>query len=105
MRLDDFSEAVNVDPELVAWDLVRGKQPDDTMVVVKCLRDGQYVRFKLSAVIENDWETLRRLALGELDLQPLDVVTRVVGYYSRVSNWNASKVGELKDRRNGDYSI
>jgi hypothetical protein len=30
-------------------------------------------------------------------------VTRIVGYYSRVSNWNASKIGELRDRQNGNY--
>lgn len=30
-------------------------------------------------------------------------VTRIVGYYSRVSNWNSSKIGELADRRKGVY--
>lgn len=30
-------------------------------------------------------------------------ITRVVGYYSRVDNWNLSKIGELKDRQRGDY--
>ena len=29
--------------------------------------------------------------------------TRIVGYYSGVSNWNASKIGELRDRAKGDY--
>ncbi|MGQ3683703.1 MAG: hypothetical protein ACUBOA_01570 [Candidatus Loosdrechtia sp.] len=32
-------------------------------------------------------------------------VTRIVGYYSRVSNWNKSKVGELHDRHMGRYSV
>lgn len=32
-------------------------------------------------------------------------VTRIVGYYSRVSNWNKSKLGELKDRHHGNYSV
>jgi ribonucleoside-triphosphate reductase len=32
-------------------------------------------------------------------------VTRIVGYYSRVNNWNKSKVGELKDRHRGNYSV
>jgi hypothetical protein len=30
-------------------------------------------------------------------------VTRIVGYYSRVDNWNKSKIGELRDRQNGRY--
>ncbi len=32
-------------------------------------------------------------------------VTRIVGYYSRINNWNLSKLGELKDRHKGDYSV
>ena len=32
-------------------------------------------------------------------------LTRIVGYFSRVNNWNKSKVGELKDRRAGNYSV
>ncbi len=32
-------------------------------------------------------------------------VTRIVGYYSRISNWNKSKIGELNDRHVGKYSV
>lgn len=32
-------------------------------------------------------------------------MTRVVGYFSRIHNWNKSKVGELKDRQRGNYSV
>jgi ribonucleoside-triphosphate reductase len=32
-------------------------------------------------------------------------LTRIVGYFSRVSNWNKSKHGELKDRQKGNYSV
>jgi len=32
-------------------------------------------------------------------------MTRVVGYFSRIPNWNKSKLGELKDRRKGNYSV
>lgn len=35
----------------------------------------------------------------------LQGVTRIVGYYSRVNNWNKSKVGELRDRANGQYGL
>jgi len=105
MKLDEFYKAVNVDPELVAWNLEDGGGADDVTAVVKCLRDEQYVKFKLPAVIENDWETLRALALGELDTAPLYHVTRVVGYYARIENMNQSKIGEIKDRRKGDYAI
>jgi len=32
-------------------------------------------------------------------------MTRIVGYFSRVDNWNKSKIGELKDRRRGRYTL
>ncbi len=32
-------------------------------------------------------------------------MTRIVGYFSRVNNWNKSKLGELKDRQEGNYKI
>mgnify|MGYP005647879417 CR=1 FL=1 len=32
-------------------------------------------------------------------------ITRVVGYFSRIPNWNKSKIGELKDRQKGNYSV
>jgi ribonucleoside-triphosphate reductase len=32
-------------------------------------------------------------------------ITRIVGYFSRISNWNKSKIGELKDRHQGNYSV
>jgi len=32
-------------------------------------------------------------------------ITRIVGYFSRVNNWNKSKIGELKDRHRGNYSV
>ena len=32
-------------------------------------------------------------------------VTRIVGYFSRVSNWNKSKLAELRDRHRGNYSL
>ena len=32
-------------------------------------------------------------------------MSRVVGYFARIGNWNNSKLGELKDRRKGIYTI
>ena len=32
-------------------------------------------------------------------------VTRIVGYFSRITNWNESKLGELADRHRGNYSL
>ena len=32
-------------------------------------------------------------------------LTRIVGYFSRIKNWNKSKLGELKDRHKGNYHV
>jgi len=32
-------------------------------------------------------------------------LTRIVGYYSRINNWNKSKIGELRDRHAGNYAV
>jgi hypothetical protein len=32
-------------------------------------------------------------------------MSRVVGYYSIIENWNESKLAELKDRQKGIYKI
>ena len=32
-------------------------------------------------------------------------MTRIVGYFSRISNWNNSKLAELRDRHRGNYSV
>jgi ribonucleoside-triphosphate reductase len=32
-------------------------------------------------------------------------ITRIVGYYSRIENWNKSKIGELADRHRGNYAV
>jgi len=32
-------------------------------------------------------------------------MSRVVGYFSKIDNWNGSKKAELRDRQKGDYKI
>lgn len=32
-------------------------------------------------------------------------ITRIVGYYSKINNWNKNKIGELKDRKSGIYQV
>jgi len=32
-------------------------------------------------------------------------ITRIVGYFSRVNNWNPSKLAELEDRHKGNYNL
>tara|TARA_Y100000034_G_scaffold126870_1_gene178784 strand:+ start:525 stop:896 length:372 start_codon:yes stop_codon:yes gene_type:complete len=58
-------------------------------------------------VIAGVLDTIDPKSLYKLIVNGRDVIhiTRVCGYYSRVSNWNKSKVGELKDRHRGNYAV
>jgi len=49
----------------------------------------------------------RFLGVINCDENPIacEGVTRIVGYYSRVNNWNKSKVGELRDRQGANYAL
>jgi hypothetical protein len=58
-----------------------------------------------AAIEAADWRPLEDVLTGRREPQVLLHVTRVVGYFSRVSNWNKSKLGELKDRHRGNYAI
>ena len=56
-------------------------------------------------ILETDWKTIESILLGVLDPEPIVHISRIVGYFSRIGNWNISKLGELKDRHRGNYKI
>ena len=66
---------------------------------------GIYIEVPIKEVIGKPLDQL----MDVLNLKRKDVtlegVTRIVGYYSRVSNWNKSKVGELRDRSQRNYNV
>jgi len=63
------------------------------------------VKIPADAVVQADWGTLHDVMIGKREPSVLQHMTRVVGYYSKIENWNASKIGELKDRQSGNYEV
>lgn len=64
------------------------------------------VTYVASTTVEKlDWPQLHAVFTGHREPKVLKHMTRVVGYYSQVGNWNVSKVGELKDRQRGVYTV
>lgn len=59
----------------------------------------------LDAIESMDWDTMRSILVGEREPEVLTHMSRVVGYFSRIANWNKGKLGELRDRQKGDYGI
>ena len=62
--------------------------------------DGEVVHVADAMLAGLDWDTVRRFVY---DGRNVTRMTRIVGYYSRVENWNKSKLGELADRQKGSY--
>ena len=54
---------------------------------------------------ELEQQELIDLTAGRREIVELLIVTRVIGYYSATANWNKSKIGELADRRKGNYNV
>lgn len=72
--------------------------------------EGAYVEVSIDEIVEKVTDTDRAQEFVKViqnDRKPivLNGITRIVGYYSRVNNWNKSKVGELRDRANGSYGL
>jgi len=102
-KLEAFCNALGNDERFNIVALVK----DNTVFVIE---DSEKEKNTLGHQIEID--------VDEVAVAPLDSIiavlngrsdivvkgyTRIVGYYSGVSNWNKSKIGELRDRANGQY--
>ena len=76
--------------------------------------NGCYVRHKptdtttfigLTAILDTEPEDIIGVLTLEREPQILHHLSRVVGYYSRVQNWNDSKIAELRARHKGNYGV
>lgn len=105
MEMMRFFEQVEAHAELkgIGVDSESGCQRPG--VIVKHIPSGLMTRIPVDAVKAADWGILEQVLVGKREPQILQHMTRVVGYFSRVENWNKSKVGELKDRQKGNYAI
>lgn len=101
------SEILQIDAFLEKGDLIAGKdhlaEEDGFKIVNHALENAYFV--PLSQVVKSTPDEMRGIVMALTDgvFQRVQGVTRIVGYYSRVNNWNKSKIGELKDRRIGNY--
>ncbi|MFH1715277.1 MAG: hypothetical protein ABH857_03675 [Elusimicrobiota bacterium] len=98
MSSNDFLEKVNS-----AEDLEIKQEFKDSYIIYNKTRDEKY-RINKSSIDASDWENIYSVMRGR-EPQVLDGITRIVGYFSKTSNWNKSKLGELRDRRKGNYNI
>ncbi|MCC8180757.1 MAG: anaerobic ribonucleoside-triphosphate reductase [Planctomycetes bacterium] len=105
MELMRFFEQVEQHPELEGIGVDSSCPDRSPGVLVKHLPSSLITRIPSAAIEEAGWDILEDVLVGKREPAVLQHMTRVVGYFSRVENWNKSKVGELKDRQKGNYSI
>jgi len=73
---------------------------DGLMVIHKDLDKGVLIKYK--DILNLEWDELYGRVHGE---QPLHTMTRVIGYYAKIENFNPSKVRERGDRMKGNYTL
>lgn len=74
-------------------------------VIIKHKPTNLEIKLSIDAINGADWDTLYDVMSGKREPSVLQHMTRVVGYYSKIANWNPSKIGELKDRQKGTYEL
>lgn len=101
----DFFNRVN-DHSNMTWLGVReGKTPADDEVLVEYKPTQSKFAISVFAIIDNSWDELESVITGQRQPRIMTHVTRIVGYYSQLQNWNRSKLAELRDRHKGDYAV
>jgi len=102
MKLADFKTKIQAHKGLNLVDVTEEDGVD--WLHVKYPETDEGFAITVPSVQNNEWEYLEQVLLGKKEPSSMIQITRVVGYYSRVSNWNASKHAELADRQKGTYA-
>ena len=103
MNVVEFYEKVEAHPELTGETV--NKDAKHPSVVVRHKKSGLATCLPLAALEQATWEIIEEVLTCKREPVVLQHMTRVVGYFSRIDNWNKSKLGELTDRHSGDYAI
>ena len=109
-----FVEAVELSSDLEIIGTVFPSSDEEVFVIRDYSKaegiEGAYVEVSIDEIVQKvtDIDKAQEfIKVIQNDRKPivLNGITRIVGYYSRVNNWNKSKVGELRDRANGSYGL
>jgi hypothetical protein len=101
----DFFTKVRDDDRL-QWDGTNfTDNPETALVYVGCPSKRLHFSMGLKAIREHSWAELRPVLTGYRQPRIMTHMTRIVGYYANLHNFNRSKQQEVIDRRRGDYII
>ena len=105
MNLKQFNIQLESSKDLVGIGMQMDEGGGLKGLVIKHEPTNMEVKIPVDAVKQTDWDTLFDVMTGKREPAVLQHMTRVVGYYSKIENWNPSKIGELHDRQKGDYEL
>ncbi|MEE9584370.1 MAG: hypothetical protein V3W51_02710 [Candidatus Brocadiales bacterium] len=103
-RLQAFCDAVDTHDYLEIDGDIEGDTLDSHQISILNHEKKVAYAVSLEAMLKQELDVIIE-ALETGVRNKLYGITRIVGYYSRTSNWNKSKIGELKDRHRGNYSV
>jgi hypothetical protein len=97
MEVDSFIEYLGENPETFEWK--EGKHENKPGIFVKNVEFDTKTHFSLDSIKKHDIELLISQTVQGKDVEH---ITRVTGFFSKVSSWNKGKRGELKERHRVD---
>ena len=99
-----FFDAVKDSAELTWIGVQEGGPGEEDCVVVQSSKlQGARRAVPVSEIRKHPEQVLDCL-MGNRTFDIMVHLSRIVGYYSRIKNWNRSKLAELKDRQKGRYA-
>ena len=104
MELQDFYNSVEKNKDLRGV----GVEKDESgrgFIIIEHKPSKMMTKIPAQAIEKAEWNDIQSVLTCERDPVVLQHITRVVGYFSRINNWNTSKIGELKDRHKGQYAV
>ena len=101
----DFYTQVSEHTNLEWLGAREGKTPSEDDVLIRFKDTDAKFAVSISAIRENTWDDLFAVMSGQRSPRIMTHITRIVGYYSQLQNWNRSKIAELHDRHRGDYDL
>ena len=95
----EFYERVNKSPKLEWLGIQEGAVQTGDVVLVCHVESGIKHALTVISLRAQPWKELEAVLTGKRSPKVMIHLTRIVGYYSRVQNWNRSKLAELHDRQ------
>lgn len=99
MTTDEFYDMIENHKDL------RGIGIKDGVAIVEYIPAKIFTAITPKAIATISENNILEVLTMQREPEVLTHMARVVGYYSRVDNWNQSKLGELKDRKKGKYTV